>query len=575
MSNTHRTITTTFAATMGLLALTACPDDGEGNETETTTEGTETGDTTAPGTTDDETDTTGDSTQGATESSGDDSTSTGEPASLLELILDSVGGEEALDGLAQVQLQTTGNRFVLDEGPTPGGPALPASEFETTVSVDFEGAGLRLDISRDLQFIPIGVPLTVSEIVSGNLGYIDGLESIFGMPLATDMLSDRWASTVKQQRLLNPHLLLKDLLADPSTASDAGTADFEGTEYRLLEVADDVFPVTLWFDPAAGEVTRLTTMENTHLHRDTELEIRYLDWQDTADGVRFPGQAQLWLGGSLIHDELRSAIATNPGLDATTFALPPESMASFDPEEAARGRRTHQHNQIFASIGIPQDGLQTAIDAAEIAPGVHFLGGGTHHSMVIEQAGGVVVLEAPLYPQRCEAILEWVDTNLMAPVTHVVLSHHHEDHSSCARVFVAAGATLVVHEAAEAYFGDVLAAPSTIEPDRLENEPVMNPQIAAIPSGGSLTLDDGANPITVFELASTHADDLVFPMVESAGIVFVVDVFSPGLLPNPFGAQEVLAAFDTWGVTEEVTTIVGGHGFGFATVADVEAIAGM
>ncbi len=88
-------------------------------------------------------------------------------------------------------------------------------------------------------------------------------------------------------------------------------------------------------------------MENAHLHRDVELDIRYADWQATADGVLFPNQVQLWLGGELVHDETRSEVTSNPGLPASTFELPPESTAVYDQAEAERGSRTHQHNQLF------------------------------------------------------------------------------------------------------------------------------------------------------------------------------------------------------------------------------------
>lgn len=573
----HRTITTTFAAALGLLALTACPDPG-GNDTDTdASEGSTSGDTTAgPTTTNPQTSDTseGDTTQSPTTGSSSEGT-TGEPIGLLPRVIEAIGGEQALGELTQVEIVAAGTRYVADEGYMPGGPAVEASSFDTRTGIDFESGSLRLDITRNPLYIPTGVPFVITELVEGNLGYVDGLENLFGGPPGHDMLSDRWASTVKQQRLLNPHFLLKELLVDPSPASEIGPADFDGVAHERLEVEDAVFPVTLWVDTNTNLITRLTTMENAHLHRDVELDLRYYDWQSTADGVLFPHEVQLWHGGELIHDELRSEVASNPELPADAFALPPESTAVYDEPEAIRGTRNHQHNQLFTSIGIPNDGLQTFIDADEVAPGVWFLGGGSHHTVVVEQASGLVVLEAPLYPQRCEAILDWIDVNLAsAPVTHVVLSHHHEDHVSCARTFVATGATLVVHETSEAYFGEVLAAPSTIEPDRLEENPVRNPVVELVPSGGSYTLDDASNPITVYELTSTHAQDLVFAFIESAGVALTVDIFNPGFPANPYGAAEVLDAFDAAGVTPNVNLVVGGHGFGYATLADVQAAAG-
>jgi glyoxylase-like metal-dependent hydrolase (beta-lactamase superfamily II) len=572
-----RSITFPFTTALTLLALSGCPgDDGEdatAGETDTSTTSGPTTTTPDPDTTAGETVEPTSTTLEPTSSSDTSDTTTGEPVGLLPRVIEAIGGEDALGELAQVEIDATGSRFVPNEGFDPGGPASDASTFETRTAIDFDNAGLRIDIVRTTLFIPAPMPMQVSEIVDGDVGYVQGIESLFGFPTG-DMLSDRWASTIKQQRMLNPHFVLKELLADPSAASEGGTASFDGTTYELLEVADPIHPITLWVDSETDLVARVTTLENAHLHRDSELDIRYADWQATADGVLFPNEVQLWIGGYLVHEELRGAVTSNPGLPAESFDLPPEATSTFDPAEAERGARTHQHNQLFASIGIPLDGLQTFVLPAEVAPGVWHLTGGSHHTMVVEQAGGLVVIDAPLYPQRCEAILDWIDAELGgAPVTHLVVSHHHEDHVSCARVFAAVGATVVVHETAEAFFDEIMTAPSTIEPDRLALNPVAV-TIDTIPTGGIYVLDDLDNPITIYPLPSTHAVDLVLPFVESAGIAFTVDIFSPNFFPNPFGAQEVLDALNAAGITGDVNAIFGGHGFGSSTVAEVQAIAG-
>jgi len=575
-----RSITVPLTTALSLLALTGCPDEPGTTGTETDTESSTTGDTTmTPPSTLDDPDTTvtesssSSSGSSSSDTSSSDSSTTETVVPLLPRVIEAIGGEDNLTNLAQVQITGAGERLVLDEGFAPGDPSVASSSFDTTTSIDFENAGLRLDIIRTPYFFPVPGPFMISEIVNGDVGFVVGLEHVFGIP-TDDMLSDRWASTVKQQHLLNPHFLLKDLVADPSPAAEIDPADFDGTEYERLEIEDSIFPITLWVDPDTNLIARLTTMENAHLHRDVELDVRYSDWQDTDDGVMFPNAVQLYYAGELVHDETRSAVASNPGLPADTFTLPPESTATFDAAEADRGARSHQHNQLFTGIGIPTDGLQDTVQALQVAPGVWHLTGGTHHTVLVEQMNGLVVFDAPLYPQRCEAILDWIDTNLdAAPITHVVVSHHHEDHVACARVFAATGATLVVHEEAQTYFEDVMAAPSTIEPDRLEDMPVV-PLIDVVATDATYVLDDMDNPVLVYPLVTTHAVDMMLPYVQSAGLAYTVDIFSPGFPPNPAGAQEVLDAFDAAGITGDVNLIVGGHGFGIADLADVIAAAG-
>ena len=54
------------------------------------------------------------------------------------------------------------------------------------------------------------------------------------------------------------------------------------------------------------------------------------------------------------------------------------------------------------------------------------------------------------------------------PIRYVVNTHHHFDHSSGLRTFVAEGATVVTHEVNKAYFEKLFALPHTLAPDRLQ-----------------------------------------------------------------------------------------------------------
>lgn len=156
-------------------------------------------------------------------------------------------------------------------------------------------------------------------------------------------------------------------------------------------------------------------------------------------------------------------------------------------------------------------------------------------------------------------------------MTHVVVSHYHQDHSACARTFVARGATLVVGEPARDAWVGLLARPSTLEPDELAKSPRPRPEIVTVPEGASLVLDDATNPIALYDLPSEHATDLLLPFVPGAGVLFSVDLFSPGLRLPADNPRELLDALSRHGLTDAVRVVVGAHGAGTATVADIAA----
>ncbi|HET6584016.1 MAG TPA: hypothetical protein VFG69_11220, partial [Nannocystaceae bacterium] len=435
--------------TLSALPLAACgDDDGDDDnattETETDADTHDTTDGSNPTTTLDPDSTSGDAaTEPMTDSEGGTTEST---ATLLERVVTGLGGAEQLDALAAFELTVSGVRSVADEGPDPANPIVPASTYETTVSVDIANEGLRLDVARTLTFEGLGLPLDSSEIISGQLGVTEGIDNLFMAP-GGPMLSDRWSSTRRQQRLFNPHLLIKEAVADPSIATEAGAEDYDGRPHEKLELEGTIRPITLWVDSETSLVSRLTTLESSWLRRDIEVEVVFADWQASDGGVLFPNQVTLLVDGEVIGDETRTAVTTTIEFPAETFAIPKDSGATYDEELADRGERTHTILQQFVSTGLPFFGLQTLVAAEELADGVWYLTGGTHHSLLVEQEGGLVLFETPLYEPRCLAMLDWIDTNLPGQeVTHAVVSHYHVDHSACARTLVARGATLVVGE---------------------------------------------------------------------------------------------------------------------------------
>ncbi len=565
-----------------LPALACGDDDGDDDnattDTETETNGDDDATDPTPGTnpsSDSDPDT---SASDPTETAGtsDDST-TGVQATLLERVVVAIGGEENLDALVGFELQASGIRRAADEGADPNDGLIEAGTYDATISTDIDDDGLRIDWQRTITFLGLNAPLTFSEIVSGQLGVVEGVDNIFFAP-GGPMPSDRWSSTVRQQRLFNPHLWIKDAVADPSIATEAGPEEYDGRPHELLEITNDVAPLVLWVDSETGLVSRLTTTENHWLRRDVPVEVIYGDWQASDGGVLFPNEVVLRIDDHAIAEETRNAVTTTIDLSADLFAIPKDSGATYVEEDAARGARNMGILQEFMSIGLPNFGLQTVVAPNGIAPGVWYLMGSSHHQVVVEHDGGLVLFETPLYEARCVAVLDWIDENLPGQsVTHAVVSHYHADHAACARTLVARGATLVVGEGSDVVWTDVLMAPSTVEPDELELSPVADPVVEYVPNDGTFTIDDSQRPIVVVDVPNPHSDDMVLPFVEGAGVAYTADLFNsaaPGQqLIGPAGAQALLDAMQQHGILGQVEIIAGAHGGGTSTLDELEAVA--
>ena len=490
-------------------------------------------------------------------------------APALDKAFVAVGGKDALTALDQLSITAEGERLLSLENFTPDSESLPTGTFATTTAVDAAGDRARIDYQRTISLF--GVMTDYSVIIHGDVAVLDGVESIFGAP-GHDLPSDRWAAEVRQLRLLAPQLILRDIALGTAQATEAGLAVIDGDVQQQLDVSDRGRSISLFVDPHTGELTGASTLENDHVLGDVAIRAFYVGWRAFDGELRFPGDVAITLDDKLIHSEHRTAASTTAALDPTTFDFPAGAAPTHDADAAARGERNHEFLEAFGALGVPLEGLQTTIDAQQLAPGVFHLRGGSHHSLVVEQANGVVLVEAPLYDARAQAILDFIATTFPGkPVTHVIATHHHRDHAGALRTLVARGATVIVGEAARPFFEQTFRAPHTIEPDELAQHP-RAATIEGVAPLATRTLADATRPVQAFAITSNHAADMLVIYLPQQKILFVSDLFSPGLPPNPPAAREVLDAVT--GRSLAVTTIAGGHGFGIGTLADLQAAAG-
>jgi glyoxylase-like metal-dependent hydrolase (beta-lactamase superfamily II) len=482
-----------------------------------------------------------------------------------------VGGRAAVEGLRAFTVSASSRRYAVLEGPTPDSGTILGSTFSSTLTHDLGGRGLRADIERRVLFLGFNAEQRFSEIVRGDVGHVAGIESVFGAPTG-DMTSERRAAVSRQQRLLNPHYLVRAALAEPSRLVDGGFVVLDDELHHALIYADETAPVILYVNAKTGELSKLTTGEVSPLLRDVDVDVYFQGWTATAGGPRFPQQVVVALDDEVVLVETRRSVSVSMSADSTLFDFPMGAAPTFDAMAAARGARRHQFHLGFAGVGIPLDQLQTNVVATELAPGVHHLTGGSHNSLVVEQSAGLVLFEAPLYEERSQAIARWAaQTYPGKTITHVVVSHFHEDHSAGVRTFAARGATIVIGAASEALFRRALAAPSSLEPDEL-TQSARAWTLVVVPRGGSWTLADALRPVEAHAIDVDHAADMLAGYVRGAQIAFASDVYSPGIPGSPVNARQYYDGITRAGLTP--TSIAGAHG-GVASPAALRMAAGL
>jgi glyoxylase-like metal-dependent hydrolase (beta-lactamase superfamily II) len=171
-----------------------------------------------------------------------------------------------------------------------------------------------------------------------------------------------------------------------------------------------------------------------------------------------------------------------------------------------RGVELNQALQITVPENVRTSGNAPAVEF--LSNGVWLQAGGTHHSVLVEQASQLVLVEAPLDDERGRALLgsaeRLVDDK---PVGTVVATHHHLDQIGGLRVLAGAGATVLISRRAQPWLQSVLQRPLARRPDPLSalDQP---PKVEGV--SAMRLLDDPQRPVEVHAVRdSPHADGML------------------------------------------------------------------
>jgi glyoxylase-like metal-dependent hydrolase (beta-lactamase superfamily II) len=151
-------------------------------------------------------------------------------------------------------------------------------------------------------------------------------------------------------------------------------------------------------------------------------------------------------------------------------------------------------------------------EANKIADKVWDVRIGGNGGAVVEFADHLVMFEAYNNESDTFARLDLADTLVPGKkVTHVIVSHHHFDHSGGLRAAVSRGLTIVARRGNEGIFREMVARPAPNFPDALAR----NPQpLKFLPVDEHLALDDGTMRVDVYHaVGHLHMTEAVFAYV--------------------------------------------------------------
>jgi glyoxylase-like metal-dependent hydrolase (beta-lactamase superfamily II) len=292
---------------------------------------------------------------------------------------------------------------------------------------------------------------------------------------------------------LTPHGFLKGALANKATAKKSGKATIVTFtalgKYRVVGAIS-----------ADNLVEKVETSFDNAVLGDMRVESAYSDYRDFG-GFKFPAKIVQKQGGHPVFDLTVTEAKANVALDITV----PDTVLKATPPAVL-------------------------VKSEKIADGVWYLAGGTHHSVAVEFADHVAVIEAPLNEARSMAVIAEVKKLLPAkPIRYLINTHYHFDHSGGLRTYVAEGAAIVTHQSNKAFYETSFKAPHTLNPDRQWREK-KKAKILAV--GAKRLMSDSARTVELHLVQDNpHNTGIIMAWLPKEKLLVEVDVYTP-LPPN-------------------------------------------
>src|SRR5712691_3057772 len=400
----------------------------------------------------------------------------------------------AMGNANSIQYSGSGHVGALGQAFTPGG-AWPINDIKSyTRTIDYGSKSAREEMT-------LVEPTPIRKGGGGPFAGEQKQVNLVSGPNAWNMAGNAAQPAVaaaderQLQIWLTPHGFIKGAMDGNATAKNGKG----GTEVTFMSGKSKVVGTI----NSQGMVTKVDTWTPSPVLGDMLLETMYSDYKDFS-GVKFPTHIVQNQGGHPVLDLTVTDVKANVANAALT-APDAVKSAKAPPVVAA---------------------------SQKLADGVWFIGGGSHNSVVIEYPAYIAVVEAPLSEERSLAVIAEAKKLVPnKPIKYLINTHHHWDHSSGVRTYVAEGATVITSEMNKAYYERDWKAPRTIDPDMLAKSPK---KANFITVKDSYSLTDGGRTLELhLTQGDMHNAGILLGYLPKEKILIEADDFTP---PAPGGS---------------------------------------
>jgi glyoxylase-like metal-dependent hydrolase (beta-lactamase superfamily II) len=411
----------------------------------------------------------------------------------LDAVARAMGGKERVLGARTLVVEATGDNYNFGQNHTPEAPLGQYAVTQSRRTIDFANKRWALDQTREPRFAgansaPQRQRFGIDGDIAFNVGNTDVMQRVGGQT-AVDRANE----------------LLHHPVGFVQAAYGTNTEVFEdrvdGGNWRI-RINPGGNKIEMFVD--GRTMLPLNTRKHTYqpMLGDVMLELAFADWQDT-DGLKLPARITTRLDDRWVLSEYRAS-AMRVNADASAIAATPQVRGTPAPTPPPPN-----------------------VVVEEIAPGVWSLAGQSHHTIAIERANEVWLVEAPQSEARTRAAIERArELRPGKAVTTVINTHHHFDHSGGIRAAISEGLIIATHAGnREFYERTVFPRRHFIVKDAL----AANPRpLRLMPIGDRVVRADSLRPIEMYQVTgSEHSGTMLIVYLPAERLLIQADLYNP------------------------------------------------
>ena len=422
-------------------------------------------------------------------------TACAKPAPEQKLVNDAasaLGGADRLLAVKTLVIEGEGTQYNLGQDvlPNASGQTFAVTQYKRAIDVAAERA--RTELTR--------VPKFIFWQGLAPQRQVQGLDKAIGYNVAANGTASRTAHAAVDDRraefLRHPLTAMRAAL-DP--AARLSNVRSEGSETSVDVVTSDGRAFTLAVDAGTKLPTRVVSAAN-HVNLGDVLIITEFSGYQNVSGLQLPAR--------LI---TKTDDFTTADMRVTKQVVDAEAGDLAAPAAVAT-----------AAVPAAQP---PSVVVEEVSKGVWLLKGGSHHSALIEFSDHLMLIDAPQNDARTLAVIARArELRPNTPLTHVVNSHHHFDHSGGIRAAVSEGLTVITHEGNAAFFEDIVKRPHARVPDAFSK----NPKPLKIETiSDEKVITDGSMTVNLYSIPSEHSNSMLMAWLPRDRALIVIDVYEP------------------------------------------------